>query len=70
MRVELVTTAWLGPPSSEVYADSNVMVAHAARVQARFPLVVTVDPSTEKFAAQVLQSARAESRPLPPNVNV
>ena len=59
------SVAVLEPLSTVVYAVSNAIVAHAARVQANTGPAVKVWPSMANRPVQVLQSTRVESWPSP-----
>ena len=67
VRSESVTV--LSPPRTLVYAPSNSIVGHAARVHASAGPAVRVCPDNVNTPPQTLQSACVKSRPSP-NVNV
>ena len=51
------------PPSKLVYAFSNAMVGHAARVHASAGPAVSVCPDSANAPLHVLQSTRVDRRP-------
>lgn len=53
----------LSPLNKLVYACSNAIVGHAARVHANAGPAVRVSPDTANPPLQTLQSTRVESRP-------
>jgi hypothetical protein len=55
----------LSPLSKLVYAFSNAIVGHAARVHANAGPTVKVCPESANPPLHMLQSARVESRPSP-----
>jgi hypothetical protein len=58
------TVAVLSPLSKLVYACSNAMVEHAARVHASAGPTLRVCPDTVKAALHELQSAFVDTRPV------
>jgi hypothetical protein len=61
--VSLDSVTALSPPSNSVYALSNAIVGHAARVHANAGPAVRVCPDNANSPLHTLQSTRVDSRP-------